>query len=214
MPISRSGRESIWPERCWKPRSDTGGSNLRARRCWNCRPTVRDRRRRAIEEAGERVEIGKEVSEGLKRLSRREGATLFMTLMAAFKALLMRYSGQEDISCRDGDREPDAERNGRIDRILRQHAGDEDGPLGGNPSFRELMKREREVALGAYAHQDVPFEKLVEEINPERDLSRSPLFQVMMALQNTRQGELEMSGLKVSGMGERDRGAKFDLTLI
>src|SRR5262249_7693132 len=81
-------------------------------------------------------------------------------------------------------------------------------------SFRELIRREREVALGAYAHQEVPFEKMVEEINPERDLSRGPLFQVMMVLQNTRREEIELSGLKVSGIGEETGSAMFDLTLV
>src|SRR5262249_52294704 len=95
--------------------------------------------------------------------------------------------------------------------------------LSGNPSFRELIRREREVALGAYAHQETPFEKLVEEINPDRDLSHSPLFQVAMELQSAERGELQIKGLKVSGMdeervGEDEAGeeigtAKFDLTL-
>jgi len=74
-----------------------------------------------------------------------------------------------------------------------------------------LIEREREVALGAYAHQEAPFEKLVEEINPDRDLGRSPLFQVMMVLQNAEQGELEIRGLKVSGIGEEIGVAKLDL---
>jgi amino acid adenylation domain-containing protein len=86
--------------------------------------------------------------------------------------------------------------------------------LGGNPSFRELIGREREVALGAYAHQEAPFEKLVEEINPERDLSRSPLFQVMMSLQNTSQAELEIRDLKLREVGEEAGAAKFDLELM
>src|SRR6185312_4683827 len=83
---------------------------------------------------------------------------------------------------------------------------------GGNPSFRELARREREVALGAYMHQEAPFEKLVEEINPDRDLSRSPLFQVMMVLQNTlpRTIELEAGGLNGGGAAE---AAKLDLTV-
>src|SRR5262249_35579726 len=86
--------------------------------------------------------------------------------------------------------------------------------LGGNPSFRELIRREREVALGAYAHQDAPFEKLVEEVNPERDLSRSPLVQVMMALKNTSQAELEIRDLKLREIGEEAGVAKFDLELM
>src|SRR5262249_1038289 len=85
--------------------------------------------------------------------------------------------------------------------------------LGGNLSFRELVKREREVALGAYAHQELPFEKLVEEINPGRDLSRSPLFQVMMVLQNMRREQAGLRWLKAGRIGEEAATAKFDLTL-
>ena len=124
-----------------------------------------------------------------------------MTLMAAFKVLLMRYSGEEDVSVGTAiANRTRKEMEGLIGFFVNTLVMRTD--LGGNPSFRELIRREREVALGAYAHQEVPFEKLVEEINPERDLSRSPLFQVMMALQNTRQEELEIGGLKVSGIGE------------
>ena len=160
----------------------------------------------------ERIELGREVSEGLKRLSQREGATLFMALMTAFKVVLMRYSGQEDLSV------------GTV--IANRTRKEVEGLIGffvntlvmrtdlyGNPSFRELIGREREVALGAYARQEVPYEKLVEEINPDRDLSRSPLFQVFMALQNAKRGESEIRGLKVSGIGEEMGVAKFDLEL-
>jgi amino acid adenylation domain-containing protein len=161
----------------------------------------------------ERVVIEQKVSEDLKRLSQREGATLFMALMAAFKVVLMRYSGEEDVSVGT----PTANRTRRevegligffVNTLVMRTA------LGGNPSFRELIEREREVALGAYAHQEAPFEKLVEEINPDRDLSRSPLFQVMMMLQNAWRPELEIKGLKVRGVGRETGAAKFDLTLI
>src|SRR6266542_3688649 len=161
----------------------------------------------------EKVELGKELSEGLRNLSRREGATMFMTLMAAFKTLLMRYSGEEDISVGTAiANRTRREVEGLIGFFVNTLVMRTD--LGGNPSFRELIKREREVALGAYAHQEAPFEKLVEEINPGRDLSRSPLFQVMMTLQNTGREELEVKGLKVTGMGEETGAAKFELTLI
>src|SRR5262249_51555849 len=83
-----------------------------------------------------------------------------------------------------------------------------------NPSFRELIRREREVALGAYGRQEAPFEKLVEEINPHRDLSRSPLFQALMILQNTDWEELEINGLKVSEISEEAVAARFDLAFV
>ena len=166
----------------------------------------------------ERVEISKESSEGVRRLSQREGATLFMALMAAFKVVLMRYSGKEDISVGT----PIANRTrreieGLIGFFINTQVMRTD--LGGNPSFRELIKREREVALGAYGHQIAPFEKLVEEINPERDLSRSPLFQVMMTMQNTGREGMGFSGLKVGSVGEERAEeeigvAKFDLTMV
>jgi amino acid adenylation domain-containing protein len=160
----------------------------------------------------ERVEIGKEVGEGLKRLSQREGATLFMTLMAAFKALMMRYSGEEDLSVGTViANRTRREIEGLIGFFVNTLVMRTD--LSGNPSFRELIAREREVALRAYAHQEAPFEKLVEEINPQRDLSRNPLFQVMMALQNAGREELNLPGLKMSGIEGETGAAIFDLAL-
>ena len=160
----------------------------------------------------ERIELSSKLSAELRRLSRREGATLFMTLMAAFKALLMRYSGEADVSI--GTAIANRTRKGvegLIGFFVNTLVMRTD--LSGNPSFRELIGREREVALGAYEHQEVPFEKLVEEINPQRDLSRSPLFQVMMTLQNATQEALQIGDLKISGIGVEAGTAKFDLTL-
>src|SRR6185503_1868499 len=85
--------------------------------------------------------------------------------------------------------------------------------LSGDPSFRELLDRVREVTLGAYAHQDLPFEKLVEELEPERDMSRSPLFQVVFGLHNTSEEILEMPGLDAGEAGVGDDSAKFDITI-
>jgi len=144
--------------------------------------------------------------------SREEGVTLFMMLLAGFKILLHRYTGQVDIIIGS----PVANRN-RVEieeligffvntMVLRTD-------LSGNPTFRELLGRVREVCLGAYAHQDLPFEKLVEELQPERTLSHSPLFQVMFILQNTPGSTLQLPGLTLNPMEVNSGAAKFDLTL-
>jgi amino acid adenylation domain-containing protein len=153
------------------------------------------------------------LSEALKELSRREGATLFMTLLAAFQALLSRHTGQEDLVVGT----PVAgrqllETEGLIGFFVNTLALRTD--LSGDPTFRELLARVRETALGAYAHQDVPFERLVEELQPERDLSRAPLFQVMFGLQNTPRETLELPGLRLSAAAPENETAKFDLTLL
>jgi amino acid adenylation domain-containing protein len=148
----------------------------------------------------------------LKALCQREGCTLYMALLAAFQTLLHRYSGQEDVCVGSpvaGRTRPELE--GLIGffvntLVLR-------GDLSGDPTFRELLGRAREVCLGAYAHQDLPFELLVEALQPQRDLSRTPLFQVMFILQNTPLPSLDLPGLSLSPL-EADSGtAKFDLLL-
>src|SRR5262249_37308486 len=138
----------------------------------------------------------RELSELIKDLSRREGATLYMTLMAAFLTLLYRYSGQEEINVGS----PIANRNrGEIEKLIGFFLNTLviRGDLRGRPTFRQLVKRVREVALGAYAYQDLPFEKLVEELQPERSLSHMPLFQVMFMLQNMPSGTLTLEGLSL-----------------
>ena len=156
--------------------------------------------------------MSRKVSEALKALCQREGATPFMALLAAFQVLLSRYSGQDDISVGS----PIAGRNraeteGLIGffvntLVLRSH-------LSEGTSFRELLAQVRATTLAAYAHQDVPFEKLVEVLQPTRDLSRSPLFQVMFILQNTPGGELQLPGLTLRPVEHEDTTAKFELTL-
>ena len=154
-----------------------------------------------------------EVHAALKELSRREGVTMFMTLLAVFQILLYRYSGQKEIVVGS----PVAGRNYAETEsligffvntlVLRTD-------LEGEPGFAELLQRVKEVCLGAYAHQDVPFEKVVEELQPERDPSRSPLFQTMFVLQNAPREQLRLSGLQLSPTEGEHATAKFDLTLV
>jgi amino acid adenylation domain-containing protein len=156
--------------------------------------------------------LASEISGGLKQLSRREGATLFMTVLAAFQALLARYSGQSDIvvgtDIANRNREEIEPLIGFfVNQLVLRTEVDAD------ESFRELLNRVREVCLGAYAHQDVPFEKLVEELQPQRDLSRSPLFQVKLGLQTAVGSKLELPGLSLSGLGDETAMARFDLLL-
>ncbi|MGJ5676043.1 MAG: amino acid adenylation domain-containing protein [Nostochopsis sp.] len=156
--------------------------------------------------------LSEKLSFALNKFSQQQGSTLFMTLLAAFQTLLWRYTGNEDIVVGS----PIANRNraeieGLIGLfvntlVLRTN-------LAGNLSFEELLKRVREVALGAYAHQDLPFELLVDQLQPERDLSHTPLFQVMFVLQNAPMSALELSGLTLSFLESDTNSAKFDLTL-
>ncbi len=134
------------------------------------------------------------VAEALRELGRREGATLFMTLLAGFQALLSRYTGQEDVVVGS----PIAGRTRReveglvgffVNSLVLR------GRLDGDPTFRELLARARETTLGAYANPDLPFERLVEELHPERDLTRNPLFQVMFALQSAPLDVVPLPGL-------------------
>ena len=132
--------------------------------------------------ADEFFDVTQNLTGKLNELSHTEGATLFMTLFAAFLTLLHRYTGQYDILLGTAI----AGRNhAQIENLIGFFINNVvlRTDLSGNPTFRELLRRVREVALGAYEHQDVPFEKLVEEIQPERDQSRQPLFQVMFNLQ-------------------------------
>ena len=159
------------------------------------------------------VELSQDLTNALKALSQQEGVTLFMTLLAAFQILLYRYSGQDDIIVGT----PIANRNRQeIEPLIGFFVNSLvlRSDLVGNPSFRELLKRVREVTLGAYAHQDLPFEKLVEELQPERDLSRNPFFQVWFNMINfTESTLLELMDLKAENLLSREIDSKFDLTL-
>jgi amino acid adenylation domain-containing protein len=156
--------------------------------------------------------LGQEETAALKELSRREGATLFMVLLAAFQVLLSRYSGQTDIIVgTDIANRNQAETEELIGFFVNQLVLRTQ--LSRNPTFKQLLTQVREICLQAYAHQDVPFEKLVEELQPERDLSRSPLFQVKLVLQNAPVGALQMENLRFSDAGGEGQTAKFDLLL-
>ncbi len=164
--------------------------------------------------AGSRVhfKLPPALRERLEDLSRSQGATLFMTLLAAFKALLAHCTGRDDIVVGTpiaGRTRPETE--GLIGCFVNTLALRTD--LSDDPTFRELVARVREVALGAYAHQELPFERLVEELQPERDTSQAPLFNVMFVLQNVPRTERRLRGLTMRHI-ELDKGtAKFDLSL-
>ncbi|MGC2062824.1 MAG: condensation domain-containing protein, partial [Thermodesulfovibrionales bacterium] len=156
------------------------------------------------------VEFPQDLTETLQVLSRAEGVTLFMTLLTAFQSLLHRYTGQDDIVVGT----PIANRNraeieGLIGFFVNTLVMRTD--TSGNPAFRELLKRVRKSTLDAFANQDLPFEKLIKELHPERDLSRNPLFQVMFALQNTPVSTLELSYLTASRIWVEDTRTRFDL---
>ena len=153
-----------------------------------------------------------ELLESLQSLSRRESVTFFMTLLAAFQTLLHRYTGQEEIVVGT----PIANRNHVATErligffintlVLRTQ-------LSAGAGFRELLRQVREVTLGAYAHQDLPFERLVEEVQPRRNLGRMPLFQVMFMLQNVPLPEFERAGLRLIPMEVQSGATEFDLVL-
>ncbi len=160
----------------------------------------------------QRFDLPSELVAALKALARQHNATLYMVLLAAFQVLLMRYSGQEDIAVGTpvaGRNRPELE--GLIGFFVNTLVMR--GDLSGNPRFIDLLARTRQHALDAYAHQDLPFEKLVEALRPERDMSRNPLFQVMFVLQNTPEAELHLPGLDCERLSLHNGTAKFDLSL-
>lgn len=157
--------------------------------------------------------LPKDLSDLLKALSQSEGTTLFMTLLAAFKLLLWRYSESDDIVVGSPVANRDrTEIEGLIGFFVSTLVLRTD--LSGDPTFRELLARVREVSLAAYAHQQLPFEKLVEVLRPQRSASYSPLFQVMFALQNGNPQSLTLTGLTVESLATHRETAKFDLSIV
>ncbi|ARU62078.1 hypothetical protein CBW65_14470 [Tumebacillus avium] len=161
--------------------------------------------------AYEPFHLPEELTADLNSLSKQEGVTLFMTLLAAFNTLLHRYAGQDDIIVGS----PIAGRSrteiepliGFFVNMLPLRTD-----LSGAPTFRELLQRVRAVTLGAYAHQDVPFEQLVDVLKPERDLSRTPLFQACLILQNLPEQVWSLPALDMTAESVTGDTAKFDLT--
>ena len=155
--------------------------------------------------------LSQDLVEQLSALSQAEGVTLFMTLLAALQTLMSRYSGQDDIVVGS----PIAGRNtAEVEQLigffvntlaLRSN-------LSGNPSFRDLLVRVKQITLDAYTHQDIPFERLVEEIQPERSLSYQPIFQIVFALQNAPQRSLELSGLHLQRLPLHQGTSAFDMS--
>ncbi|MEH1781198.1 MAG: amino acid adenylation domain-containing protein [Nostoc sp.] len=174
-----------------------------------------DRSRPAVQTfagAYQKFALSVELTQKLTKLSQKQGATLFMTLLAAFDTLLYRYTGQEDILVGS----PIANRNrseieGLIGffvntLVLRTN-------VSGDRSFNELLAHVRDMTMDAYTHQDLPFEMLVEALQPERHLSHAPLFKLMFVLENKPMFQLELPGLTVSPLVVESATAKFDLTL-
>jgi len=156
------------------------------------------------------LQLSPALTQALEALSQKAGGSLFMTLLAAFQTLLYRYTGQADLAIGSP--------------IANRHRSDVEGLIGffvnslvlrvnlsGNPTFLEVLEQVRNVALEAYDHQDLPFEKLVEELDPDRDLSRNPLFQVAFALQNAPMQVLELPGLTLAPTPLESGSTRFDL---
>ena len=153
------------------------------------------------------------LSEQIAEISRQHGVTSFMTQLAAFAVLLQRYTGQDDIVVGS----PIAGRNryeieSLIGFFLNTLVLRLD--LSGNPSFSDLLMRAREVALEAYAHQELPFERLVEELEPERTLSSSPLFQIMFSSHRSARKDFSLRGLALEHLPTASNTSKFDLSLF
>ncbi|HEY6186087.1 MAG TPA: amino acid adenylation domain-containing protein [Pyrinomonadaceae bacterium] len=159
------------------------------------------------------VEFNAALTDKLKELSRREGASLYMILLAAFQTLLHRYTGRDDITVGS----PIANRQrSEIEPLIGFFVNTlvMRTDLSGDPAFRELLRRVQQTTLSAYEHQDLPFETLVEELQPERHLGVTPFFQVVFALQNAPGQELRLPHLTLARMDVPGTTAKFDLSLL
>lgn len=172
-----------------------------------CRPAIT-----TYQGAKQLIRLSPDLSEALKLLSKQENTTLFMTLIAAFQTLLYRYTGQEDIAVGS----PIANRNlSEVEDLIGFFVNSLvlRVDLSGNPTFQELLMRVKKITMEAYSHQDLPFEKLVAEIQPERNLSRNPLFDISFSLQNTPLKALELPELTLSVLDLETETTKLDLEI-
>ena len=174
-----------------------------------------DRPRPAVQTfrgASRQIELSPRLTQSLKALSLQERASLFMTLLAAFQVLLFRWTAQDDIVLGS----PIAGRNrGEVEDLIGVFVNTLAlrTDLSGNPTFLDLLRRVREVALKAYEHQDLPFERLVEELHPQRDLGRSPLFQILFNVLNLDETRISLPGVTVETLTFGEPGAKFDISV-
>jgi len=156
--------------------------------------------------------LGRAVTEAVKGLGQEQGTTLYMTLLAVFAVLLQRYTEQEELLVGTAvanrtRRETEALIGFFINTLVLRL------DVSGDPPFTELLSRVREVCLDAYAHQEVPFEKLVEELQPERSLSQMPLFQVAFGVQNAPLGVLQLEELRWTPLLQPTESGRYDLTV-
>jgi len=163
--------------------------------------------------AQEHCELPEGLLERLRALGRREGSTLHMVLLGAFQVLLAKYAGSDDVVVGSpiagrARREVEALVGFFVNTLVLRTG------LSGDPGFREVLRRVREATLGAYEHQDVPFERLVAELHPERSLGHSPLFQVMFIQAGADRPEVDLPGVVLRRVSGGNRTSKFDLTLV
>ncbi len=212
MLTMRSGSASAWRAKSSSASSPIGRASWPMRRRWRLPTDLARPLQPSFAGGRHSLVLAPEIAARLKELSRQENATLFMTLLAAFQLLLCRYSGQEDISVGI----PAANRNHVeleeligffLDTLVLRT------DLSGAPSFRELLRRVQKVTLEAYAHADVPFEKLVQELQPERSLNQTPLFQAFLNFLSFEDQPVRLAGLEAERCLKEGLKSKFDLTL-
>ena len=159
------------------------------------------------------ISFSGDTARALRKLGQQESVTLFMSLLSGFQTLLFRYSGQDQIVIgTDVANRTTTETERLIGFFINLLAIRTD--LSGNPTFRELLGRVREVALGAYSHQEMPFDKLVQELQPERSMSHNPIVQALFVMQNLPRQERNLSGLSLEPFDLPVSRSKFDLAVF